>query len=141
MTQVSPLILQARAAGERAYCPYSDFHVGAAVETDIGIFEGCNVENASYGLTICAERVALFHAIAHGAKQFLRLAVCCISAHETAPLESRTPCGACRQVIAELLPPDALVEIDGVGVWRVEELLPLAFRIPREPTPNSETES
>lgn len=141
MAKVSPLVLQARSAAHHAHCPYSHFHVGAVVQTDIGIFEGCNVENASYGLTICAERVALFHAATHGAKQFRRLAVSCISARESDHPESKMPCGACRQVIAELMPPEALVEIDGVGVWRVEELLPLAFRLPKESTPTPETEA
>lgn len=141
MAVASALMALARAAAERAYCPYSRFRVGAAVETDIGLFEGCNVENASYGLTVCAERVALFHAVAHGAKQFRAIAVSCVSAPSDDPPESKTPCGACRQVIAELLPPDALVEIDGAGVWRAGELLPLAFRLPKDPTFHSETES
>ncbi len=130
MAEVSALLQKARTAAERAHCPYSRFQVGAVIETELGDFEGCNVENASYGLTICAERVALFHAVAHGAKQFRRLAVSCRSAKENDPPASKMPCGACRQVITELMPAEAVIEIDGVGVWQVGELLPLAFRLP-----------
>ena len=74
------LLARARRAAERAHCPYSNFHVGAAVRCDDGsVIDGCNVENASYGLSICAERVALFTAISQG-KQPIELAVSCIDA-------------------------------------------------------------
>ena len=89
------LIERAKVASEKAYCPYSNFFVGAAINTDKGIFVGCNVENASYGLTNCAERTAIFAAIAAGAKKIKALVI-------YTPTEKATaPCGACRQVIRE----------------------------------------
>jgi len=129
MPEDESLLQQARAAAQRAYCPYSRFPVGAAVLCDIGVMTGCNIENASYGMAICAERVALFAAVAQGAKRIIRLAVSCIEAPEDGPAAGRMPCGACRQVIAELMPPDAIVLIDGVGPMRVADLLPNAFRL------------
>lgn len=123
----------ARGAARGAYCPYSGFPVGAAVESEIGITLGANIENASYGLAVCAERVALFSAIAQGAKRFRRLSVSCIEAGANDPPGSRMPCGACRQVIAEFMPPDALVLIDGVGSLTVAELLPNAFQLAERP--------
>ena len=108
------LLVRARQAAKRAHCPYSSFHVGAAVRCDDGsVIDGCNVENASYGLSICAERVALFTAISQG-KQPIELAVSCIDAQSNAATGSRMPCGACRQVMQELLPSKAEVSIDGV---------------------------
>ncbi len=90
------LIQAASAAREKAYAPYSGFKVGAAVLTKNGkIFSGCNIENASYGLTNCAERTAVFTAIAAGESEFLALAVIADTPRPTAP------CGACRQVMAE----------------------------------------
>ncbi len=111
-------------ARERAYAPYSGFRVGAAVETAEGkIYPGCNVENASFGLTLCAERAAIVAAVAAGATSFVRLVV----ATDRDP--PTPPCGACRQVMAEF-GLDAVV--DGVGPessrkWQVRELLPDAF--------------
>ena len=92
-----PVLLKAaRKAGARAYCPYSHFHVGAALLADDGrIFTGANVENASYGLTICAERAALFTAVNAGVRHFQALALVAGSR------QPATPCGACRQVLAE----------------------------------------
>jgi cytidine deaminase len=79
------LLVRARQAAKRAHCPYSNFHVGAAVRCDDGsVIDGCNVENASYGLSICAERVALFTAISQG-KQPIELAVSCIDAKAMQP--------------------------------------------------------
>ena len=124
-----PLLDHARNAANAAYCPYSRFAVGAAVETECGIFAGCNIENASYGLAVCAERVAIFSAVAAGARTFFRLAVSCRDAQEADIPSSRMPCGACRQVIAEFLPDEAEITVDGAGVWRAEELLPHAFRL------------
>ena len=120
---------QARTAALSAYCPYSHFPVGAAVATEIGIFTGCNIENASYGLSICAERVALFTAIAAGAQDIRQIAVCCLNAGPDDPPESRMCCGACRQVMAEFMRPEGDVLIDGVGKQQVSELLPQAFRL------------
>lgn len=135
------LLEEARRAAQNAYCPYSHFPVGAAVETDRGVFAGCNVENASYGLAICAERVALFSAVAAGAKEFRRLAVACLHVAPGASVSERMPCGACRQVMNEFLPPDAEVIVDGSGVWKVGELLPEGFRIRRYPRPEESSGS
>jgi cytidine deaminase len=90
------LVKAAMAAREKAYAPYSRFAVGAAVRGASGrIYSGCNIENASYGLTICAERVAIFKAVSEGEK---RLAALAVAADTAAPA---SPCGACRQVMAE----------------------------------------
>ena len=91
-----PLIEAALRARENAHAPFSKFRVGAAVEDEAGnIFTGCNVENATYGLTVCAERVAVFKAISEGARRFKRVAV-------AADTEELTPpCGACRQILWE----------------------------------------
>ena len=129
MNNAEALLAAAREAAEQAHCPYSNFHVGAAVRcTDGTVVRGCNVENASYGLTICAERVALFNCVAQGL-QPLELAVSCVDAQEETPLASRMPCGACRQVMQELLPNDAIIHIDGIGERRIEQLLPDGFSL------------
>jgi cytidine deaminase len=118
------LVEAARAAQQQAYCPYSHYRVGAALEAEDGrIFIGCNVENASYGLTTCAERTAVFSAVAAGARRFRRIVVATDS-EPPAP-----PCGACRQVLAEF---GATLEVEAVGPtqskrWRIGELLPDAF--------------
>jgi cytidine deaminase len=123
----SELVSAARLAASRAYCPYSRFPVGAAVLTANGeVFAGCNVENASYGLTICAERSAVFQAVARiQGPPAIRVVV--VFTPTTSPT---APCGACRQVINEF-GPDALVfsVCDGPEVIksRVGELLPHAF--------------
>jgi cytidine deaminase len=118
------LISAARSAQARAYAPYSNFRVGAALEaTDGTVFTGCNVENASYGLTICAERAAVCAAVGAGAKRFRRAVV----VSDVDP--PAAPCGACRQVLAEF---GLDLSIDGVGSkrtmnWRLADLLPAAF--------------
>ena len=123
------LLRRAREAANRAHCPYSNFHVGAAVRCDDGsVIDGCNVENASYGLSICAERVALFTAISQG-KRPIELAVSCIDAQTDAAPGSRMPCGACRQVMQELMPSTANVSIDGVGTQPLHQLLPAPFAL------------
>jgi cytidine deaminase len=117
----------ARAASEHAYCPYSKFRVGAAVLTDSGeIFAGCNVENASYGLTICAERNAVFQMVANASAVLRMIVVYTPTAAPTAP------CGACRQVINEFGPADQvriLSFCDGPEILdaRLSDLLPAAF--------------
>lgn len=119
------LVELAREASGRAYCPYSRFRVGAAVLTDDGAMTpGCNVENASYGLTLCAERVAVFRAVADGRRRVRAVAVYTPTPGPTAP------CGACRQVVHEF-GPDALIVCvcDGPNELRTSlaNLLPLAF--------------
>jgi cytidine deaminase len=126
---VDSLLQQARAAAERAHAPYSQFRVGAAVEVDGQVYPGCNVENASYGLTVCAERVALFSAIAAGHRSIARLAVTCVDAGPELAERGRMPCGACRQVMADLMGLDGEVLVDGVGTFRVADLLPRAFTL------------
>src|SRR5690606_9679519 len=102
------LLLASREAYENSYSPYSRFRVGAAVLTADGrLFRGTNVENASYGLTVCAERVAIFSAVAAGAKSMVALAVSMGS--PTCEASERMPCGACRQVMAEFMAPDAVI--------------------------------
>ncbi|OGS11691.1 MAG: cytidine deaminase [Elusimicrobia bacterium RIFOXYA2_FULL_58_8] len=122
------LIEAAKAAQKNAYCPYSRYPVGAAVITDSGrVFTGCNVENASFGLAICAERVAIFKAVSHGEKAIRAL---CVAA------KSAKPCGACRQVIIEFAPKDAeIIYVDWnpmakkhkVTFTKAGKLLPQAF--------------
>jgi len=120
------LLAEASRGFERAYVPYSKFPVGAAVLADDGrVFSGVNVENASYGLTICAERVALFAAVAAGASGLRAIAV---AAQRMRPV---LPCGACRQVMFELMQADSTVFLqnsDGsVRETTVGALLPEAF--------------
>ncbi len=119
------LIVAARAAAARAYCPYSRFHVGAAVLTDRGeIFSGCNVENASYGLTMCAERVALFKALSDGHREFSLVAVVADTADPT------PPCGPCRQLLWEFCGdvPVILANLEGIKArHQMRELLPHPF--------------
>ena len=129
MSSPEELIPAARRAALKAHAPYSHFRVGAVVRCSNGeIVEGCNVENASYGLSICAERVALFNAITRGL-QPEELAVSCLDAPSDGPDGLRMPCGACRQVMLELMAAEATVHIDGVGSRRLAELLPDAFSL------------
>jgi cytidine deaminase len=123
--ELDALAVRARDAAVRAYAPYSHFRVGAAVQDAGGaVYVGCNVENASYGLTSCAERNAIFGAVAAGAtRPFAALAVSCIDADDG----GCSPCGACRQVIAEHLRPDAPVRVEGLGLFTPADLLPHSF--------------
>ena len=123
----SELLDEARRAATRAHCPYSRFRVGAVAVADGERFNGCNVENASYGLSICAERVAMFAAVGAGHPRISRLAVACIDAPAGDGPNGRMPCGACRQVMAELMEPDGIVVVDGVGRFGLVDLLPNPF--------------
>jgi len=122
-----PLRAAAREAARRAHCPYSGFHVGAAVLAGGRIFAGCNVENASYGLTLCAERIAVCSAVAAGLTAFEAVYLVCADAAHDAPATHRMPCGACRQVLAEFGPPTLPVFVEGVGELTLDALLPMAF--------------
>ena len=130
MTMPDPTVLLNRAADAcaQAYCPYSEYRVGAALLTTDGkMFDGCNVENASYGLTVCAERVAFFTAVADGHRDFTALA---LVADERAQPQ---PCGACRQVMAEFCSPDFPIytaregRLEAFERSSLGELLPKAF--------------
>lgn len=119
------LKLSARTVAERAYAPYSRFHVGAAVRSASGkIFAGCNVENASYSLTCCAERNAVFQMVANGERRFDAIAI------YTPTPEPTAPCGACRQVLFEFGPDAEVVSVCDGGrqlISTVRRLLPGAF--------------
>ena len=121
------LLAAARKAARMAYAPYSRFPVGAALEIEDGrIVTGCNIENASYGLTICAERVALGAALAQGFRRFKRLAI--VAPRSPYP---PSPCGACRQVLAEFVPPGFPIAMQGrtpaVTIRTFGSLWPLPF--------------
>jgi len=119
------LIGEAEQARKKAYTPYSKFKVGAAILTSEGrIFSGCNIENASFGLTICAERVAVFKAISEGFKKFEAIAIIADT------LRPCYPCGACRQVILEFGEDITLIMANLKGdikINKIKELLPEAF--------------
>lgn len=126
------LIEKAQDVAQNAYAPYSKFRVGAAVLTDRSIYLGTTVENASFGLTICAEVVALSAAVAAGDITVRAIAIACIDAVAGDPLSERLLCGVCRQWISELAP-DASIYIAGIDrVFTIGELLPNAFRLEPE---------
>jgi cytidine deaminase len=119
------LINQAQAAYQQAYVPYSQYRVGSAVVFSSGkIYSGCNVENASYGLTVCAERNAIFQAVAQGERELEGIAIAVPT--DTFP----SPCGACRQVIREFAVDCPVVLVNGLGQTRLtslKTLLPDSF--------------
>lgn len=123
---MNQLIEQSKLAREKAYVPYSKFQVGAALLAEDGtVYQGCNIENSSYGLANCAERTAIFKAVSEGVKKFKALAVV---GDTEGPC---SPCGACRQVISEFCAPDMpvyLTNLKGdIQQTTVGELLPGAF--------------
>jgi len=121
--QWDTLIQQAIRARDNAYAPYSKYKVGAALQTTDGkIFQGCNVENASYGPSMCAERVAVFKAVSEGYKEFQAIAV--------ATVNGGTPCGVCRQVLREFAPNLTVIISDLEGnsnEFTLADLLPHSF--------------
>ena len=127
MISLERLAKEAKRAADLSYSPYSHFRVGAAlyVEGDL-IFSGTNVENASYGLTICAERNAIFQAVAHGYRKIKHIVIYAPSLTATT-----APCGACRQVIKEFADEDTLItdvcDSEQILQFTMEELLPKAF--------------
>jgi cytidine deaminase len=138
------LVQHAVDVAPRAYAPYSRFRVGAAVRSSQGVFVGTNVENASYGLTQCAERSALSSGIAAGNRAFTQMAIVCLDSPADAPWSSRMPCGACRQWLQELMPAGTVLivrltethqpqrfelpESCEVAIVTVAELLPWGFQ-------------
>jgi len=125
------LVAIAREAQERAYAPYSQFRVGAALLTSGGkVFSGANIENASYSLTICAERTAIFSAVLAGEREFEALAI------TSSGSGSLNPCGACLQVLAEFSPATSIIISNGKGhlqQYSLSEMLPHAFSFKIEP--------
>ena len=119
------LCAQAAAMLDRAYVPYSHFPVGAALECDDGtVYTGCNIENAAYTPTNCAERTAVFKAVSEGHLKFTRIAIAARTDRFTAP------CGVCRQVLREFAPNIEIICLNGAGEERtftLEELLPHSF--------------
>jgi cytidine deaminase len=123
------LVAAARQAADNAYAPYSGWHVGAAAvfaEAPHEVFRGCNVENSSYGLTLCAERAALVTAATAGRRRLVRIALTCRDQNGTL-VAKVAPCGACLQVIAEFGTADTEIVIDGRGSFQLRDFLPLPF--------------
>jgi cytidine deaminase len=124
-SEQNELIRSALDAQKRAFCPYSNFPVGAALQTASGrVYQGVNVENASFGLTLCAERVAASAAVANGYKEFIAIAV--------ASRGGVSPCGACRQFLAEFAPNLPIVMVDSLRPSEIhyatlDQLLPGRF--------------
>ena len=125
---INEIIEKAKEARNASYSPYSNFKVGCAILMKNGDYVlGCNVENSSYGLSICAERNAMFQMVSNGYKKDDAVAICIIGATDT-PI---SPCGACRQVMEELLPKNCRVILtnlkNDVKEMTIEELLPYSF--------------
>ena len=126
------LILEAKKARKHAYCPYSHFSVGAALLTKDGkLYHGCNIENAAYGPTNCAERTAFFKAVSEGERVFDKLAIVG-GKDEAETCNTCAPCGVCRQVMAEFCNPESFKIVlengDGEPVeYTLKDLLPLGF--------------
>lgn len=127
--EATHLVALAKDMTKMSYAPYSHFHVGAAVITeDGGIYTGCNIENASYGATNCAERTAIFKAVSEGHRRFKAIAIA--GGHEGVIEEACPPCGICRQVMTEFFPKDAdilLAKPEGYDAYTLEQFLPLSF--------------
>ena len=124
-SRYTQLVNLAREARRNAYAPYSRFHVGAALLTADGkVFTGCNIENSSFGLTVCAERTAIFKAVSEGERQFRAIAVISVDSQCT------PPCGACRQVLSDLACNIDVIMADSknrLKVIKLKSLLPHAF--------------
>jgi cytidine deaminase len=124
-TEFKELLKLAQKAVDNSYCPYSNFRVSAVLFGRKGTITGVNIENASYGLTICAERVAIFKAVSEGKRKFSGILI-------YSPDGMPYPCGACRQVMAEFFPEDfEIIVTDGASkeVFTLRELLPHSFQL------------
>ncbi len=124
------LVFKAIEARQNSYSPYSNFAVGAALlSADGDLYTGANIENASYGLAVCAERTAIFKAVSEGVDKFTAMAVAC----DTDTFDNAFPCGACRQVMAEFADDetDIIVSLKSgeYRVYKLRDLLPHAFRL------------
>ena len=129
MTDNKTLMHMAQEARKNSYSPYSHFRVGAALLAKSGkVYTGCNVENASYSVTNCAERTAFFKAVSEGERDFLALAI--VGGREGETADFCAPCGVCRQVIAEFCPKDFKIILGNEEEFKeytLDELLPLSF--------------
>lgn len=125
------LIKEALLAREKSYAPYSKFHVGAALLTKKGnVYTGCNIENAAFSPTNCAERTAIFKAVSEGETEFSKIAI--VGGAEEKPMEFCPPCGVCRQVMREFVSPEEFVIVLAKSVteykeYTLEELFPQSF--------------
>ena len=129
MIDYKSLVVQAQKARENSYSPYSHFRVGAALLTKGGkVYTGCNIENAAYSATVCAERTAIFKEVSEGERDFEALAI--VGGREGETAEICAPCGVCRQVISEFGKKDMKIILgneEKYKIYTLEELLPLAF--------------
>ena len=131
MDSIQQLIREAFSALEYAYVPYSGFKVGAALLTESGkIYTGCNIENAAYTPSNCAERTAFFKAVSEGMRDFQ--AICIVGGKDGVPTEYAAPCGVCRQVMMEFCDPETFQIILAVSrekydIFTLKELLPFGF--------------
>ncbi len=129
MTDGKALMAAAQKARENSYSPYSHFRVGAALLTKSGkIYTGCNIENAAYPATVCAERTAIFKAVSEGEREFEAIAIVGGKEGETAPFCA--PCGVCRQVMAEFCPPDFTLYLgneEHFERYTLDMVLPFSF--------------
>ncbi len=124
------LLQNARDARLNSYSPYSRFAVGAAVLAENGaIFQGCNVENPSYGLTVCAERIAIFNAVSAGYTSISALAVV---TEPVSMLQERMPCGACRQVMTEFMSGQGYIYLDEDTYFQLSDIMPTPFLLKKE---------
>ena len=123
------LLLIAIEARKQSYSPYSGFRVGAALLGQSGkVYKGCNIENAAYTPTNCAERTAVFKAVSEGEREFKAIAI--VGGKGEEPADFCAPCGVCRQVLAEFCDPDFRIILgtpENIRVYTLEELLPLSF--------------
>ena len=129
MIDYKGLMVQAQKARKNSYSPYSHFRVGAAILTKSGkVYTGCNIENAGYSATNCAERTVIFKAVSEGEREFVAIAIIGGKEGETAPFCA--PCGVCRQVIAEFCKKDCKIILgneEKYDVYTLDTLLPFAF--------------